>query len=218
LEAKQSETSLKLETLNAEYKSAIEQRTVCEKELKTVSGDAEVAELVERKSTIELAMVDIALKHLKISAGHRLAQEAIRRYRDKHRSGMMQSTESAFMELTNGAYPILQAKTDGTSEALIAVSKEGVSRKAKDMSKGTRFQLYLALRSAAYEQLVAQGRCLPFICDDIFETFDEDRTRSACKVMSRIGQTGQAIYLTHHRHVVDIATEVCGTGVRVHHI
>lgn len=80
-----------------------------------------------------------------------------------------------------------------------------------ELSKGTRFQLYLALRAAAHEQLVAQGTCLPFFCDDIFETFDEDRTSAACRVMEQIGRTGQAIYLTHHRHVVDIARKVCGT-------
>ena len=58
-------------------------------------------------------------------------------------------------------------------------------------------------------ELVAQGVCLPFFCDDVFETFDDERTRAACRLMERIGGSGQAIYLTHHKHVVDIAREVC---------
>jgi uncharacterized protein YhaN len=86
------------------------------------------------------------------------------------------------------------------------------------MSKGTRFQLYLALRAAAYEQLVAQGTRLPFFCDDIFETFDEARTSAACRVMQTIGRSGQAIYLTHHRHVVEIAQKVCDTPPMLHEI
>jgi uncharacterized protein YhaN len=36
--------------------------------------------------------------------------------------------------------------------------------------------------------------------------------------MERIGRQGQAIYLTHHQHVVDIAQEVCGDGVQIHRI
>jgi len=60
-----------------------------------------------------------------------------------------------------------------------------------------------------YEQMVAQGVQLPFFCNDVFETFDEDRTHAACRLMERIGRSGQAIYLTHHRHVVEIAKEVC---------
>jgi uncharacterized protein YhaN len=78
--------------------------------------------------------------------------------------------------------------------------------------------MYLALRAAAYEQLADQGTCLPFFCDDIFETFDEARTKSACTMMARIGRRGQAIYLTHHQHVVDIARATCGDAVQVHEI
>ena len=76
--------------------------------------------------------------------------------------------------------------------------------------------MYLALRAAANEQMALQGVKLPFFCDDVFETFDEDRTRAACRLMERIGRSGQAIYLTHHRHVVEIAKEVCSVQRVIH--
>jgi uncharacterized protein YhaN len=167
---------------------------------------------------LELELEDAALEHLELALGHRIAEEAIRRYRDTHRSGMMAATERCFATLTQGAYPRLITQPDGDNETLLAVDPQGVSKRAADMSKGTRFQLYLALRAAAHEQLVAQGTCLPFFCDDIFETFDEDRTRAACRVMEQIGRSGQAIYLTHHKHVVDIAQEVCDTPPIVHYV
>lgn len=107
---------------------------------------------------------------------------------------------------------------DKDAEVLLAVDSAGTSKRAAEMSKGTRFQLYLALRAAAHEQLVAQGTRLPFFCDDIFETFDEERTSAACRVMESIGSRGQAIYLTHHRHVVDIAMKVCDTPPVIHEI
>ena len=131
---------------------------------------------------------------------------------------MMAATERAFAELTNGAYQKLLTQPEGASEILLAVDGSGTSKQVGDMSKGTRFQLYLALRAAAYEQMVGQGVQLPFFCDDIFETFDEDRTRAACRLMERIGQKGQAIYLTHHRHVVEIAKEVCETPPVIHNL
>ena len=94
----------------------------------------------------------------------------------------------------------------------------GRVKRAADMSKGTRFQLYLALRAAAHGQMGTQGLSLPFFCDDIFETFDEGRTAAACRVMEEIGKRGQAIYLTHHRHVVEIAQKVCAVPPKVHEI
>ena len=199
-------------------KDATEKRTRCEEQLNALTGDAEVAHLVERRTTLELQISEASLDYLQLELGRRLAEQAINRYRDKHRSAMMEATENAFAELTDGKYETLQTQSNGKQETLLALDKDGTPKRADQMSKGTRFQLYLALRAAAYDQLAEQGTCLPFICDDIFETFDEERTRAACRVMERIGQRGQAIYLTHHRHVVELAREVCGDSVHVHEL
>lgn len=198
--------------------TATEARTTASQALAQVTAGGDVAALTERRATLELELQEAALAHLELSLGHRLAEAAIRRYRDTHRSGMMEATERCFAALTQGAYTRLTTQPDGTDEILLAIDADGVAKRAADMSKGTRFQLYLALRAAAHEQLVAQGTCLPFFCDDIFETFDENRTSAACRVMEQIGRSGQAIYLTHHRHVVDIARQVCETPPIVHEL
>jgi len=207
-----------LEAIDQRLETAIETRTAAQKDLSAVTGDADVAALTERKATLEAEIEETALKYLETDFGLRLAEEAIRRYRDSHRSSMMDATEKAFSELTNGTYTRLITRPEGQSEILLALDAAGMAKQAHDMSKGTRFQLYLALRAAAYEQLASQGVCLPFFCDDVFETFDEERTQAACRVMERIGKTGQAIYLTHHRHVVEIAKDVCSSGVVVHEL
>ncbi len=193
-------------------------RANAERDLDAVTGGAEIAELVERRATLQLQIEEAILDYLELGFGLRIAEDAIRRYRDRHRSGMLASTERAFAELTNGGYETLQTQPDGASDILLALDAGGTPKQIGDMSKGTRFQLYLALRAAAYEQMVTQGVRLPFFCDDVFETFDDDRTRAACRLMERIGRSGQAIYLTHHRHVVDIAREVCDLHPVIHNL
>ena len=215
---KQIEKESELALVNERSKDATEKRTRAEEKLNALTGDAEVAHLVERRFTLELQMTEASLDYLELTLGHRLAEQAINRYRDKHRSAMMEATESAFAQLTDGKYSTLQTQNNGKEETLLALDKDNTPKRADQMSKGTRFQLYLALRAAAYDQLAQQGTCLPFICDDIFETFDEQRTRAACRVMERIGERGQAIYLTHHRHVVELAQEVCGNNVQIHEL
>ena len=193
-------------------------RGEAEQSLRSVTGEADVAELVERRAIIDLEMEETGLDYLERQFGLRLAEEAIRRYRDSHRSGMIEETQTAFAELTAGAYERLDIESAGKggTEILRAIHSDGTIRRVDNLSKGTRFQLYLALRAAAYMELVAQGVCLPFFCDDVFETFDDERTRAACRLMERIGRSGQAIYLTHHKHVVDIAREVCETEPVLH--
>ena len=200
------------------YRTTIGTRQTAGDTLRAVTGDADIARLVERRRTIELDLQEVALDYLELKLGQDLANEAIRRYREENRHAMLDATERAFADLTNGAYASLTTRPDGASETLLAIDADGTSKAATAMSKGTRFQLFLALRAAAYEQMAAKGVVLPFFCDDVFETFDEDRTRAACALMARIGETGQAIYLTHHRHVIDLACEVCGDAVTIHDI
>ncbi|MES2666553.1 MAG: AAA family ATPase [Pseudomonadota bacterium] len=208
-----------LPRLTQGLEDAIIARTRAEAALDQVQGDADIARRVAQARTTEVAMQDGALRYLEDRFAHLLADRAIRRYRDAHRSGMMVATEAAFGTLTNGAYATLSTRTEGQSEALVAIqSAGGGAKQARDMSKGTRFQLYLALRAAAHAQVAAGGTVLPFFCDDIFETFDEGRTTAACGLLARIGRSGQAIYLTHHRHVVDLARKLCGADVTVHHL
>ena len=218
LKAEAEATKAELEKATQQSDLAIEARTLAEKALSDIHGDAEIATLHERKATIELQLEDAAMQYLTLSLGHTLADTAIHRYRDKHRSGMMAATERCFATLTQGRYPKLTAEPDAGRETLLAVDKAGISKRVDALSKGTRFQLYLALRAAAHEQMVNQGTRLPFFCDDVFETFDEERTSAACQVMEQIGQQGQAIYLTHHRHVVDIAQRVCTVCPAIHEL
>ncbi len=218
LEAKAKSLEADLDLAEERVSTATVARAKAEQDLGNVTGGAEIAELVEHRTTLQMQIEEAVLDYLERDFGLHLAEDAIRRYRDKHRSDMMAATERAFGELTNGAYQRLMTQPDGASEILLAVDASGTPKQIGDMSKSTRFQLYLALRAAAYEQMVTQGVQLPFFCDDVFETFDEDRTRAACRLMERIGRNGQAIYLTHHRHVVEIAREVCDVQPIVHEI
>ncbi|OED39954.1 hypothetical protein AB833_13130 [Chromatiales bacterium (ex Bugula neritina AB1)] len=218
LKAKAETSKLDVTEAEKQLTQATEARVLAGENLSRVTGDSELGVLIERKTTIELQLEQAALEYLELDLGHTMANEAIQRYQDTHRSGMMAATEKCFATLTQGAYPQLKTEPDASNEVLLAVDKNGATKRAAEMSKGTRFQLYLALRAAAHEQMVTQGTSLPFFCDDIFETFDEDRTRAACQVMEQIGSRGQAIYLTHHRHVVDIAQQVCATSPKIHEL
>jgi uncharacterized protein YhaN len=211
---------LQIETERAEdrARAAIEARTRAELALASVGGASDVAEARAAKGIAEAQMQDALVRYLKGQFGHMLADRAIRRFRDTHRGTMMEDAEEVFRALTGGAYRALRAQPGLKADTLVAIqSSDGAAKEAASLSKGTRFQLYLALRAAAYSQIVAQGVVLPFFCDDIFETFDEERTRAACLVMEQIGHKGQAIYLTHHAHVVELAQSVC-SSVTVHHL
>jgi len=204
---------------DAAFRQAVAARTEAQRDWDNIGREDETAQLAQQKMTLGLELQDLLQNYAEQNLGLKLAQNALAAYRKRHRSGMMLATEKAFAALTNGAYPHLQTSLEGNNEVLQAVPRNGGGLKRADaMSKGTRFQLYMALRAAAYEQLLAQGKNLPFFCDDVFESFDDERTRAACRLMQHIGAQGQAIYFTHHRHVAEIAKEICGDNVQIHTI
>jgi uncharacterized protein YhaN len=183
------------------------------RQLAAVGGDDAVARLDEQRQTLLIETAEAARKHLRQRFGILALDHGLRTYRDSHRSAMMLRASDAFRTISRGAYTGLAAQPDKDREVLVALAANGASKRAQDLSKGTRFQLYLALRVAGYHVLAAARPPVPFIADDIMETFDDDRAAEAFCLLSDMAAVGQVIYLTHHRHLCDIATRICPDAV-----
>ncbi|WP_226926006.1 MULTISPECIES: ATP-binding protein [unclassified Meridianimarinicoccus] len=208
-----------LATADSAVDLAIGNLRLAEKELQALGGDDAVARLSEKATTLALDLADQSRRYLRVQIGLAAAELALSRYRDTHRSGMLAATAEAFRTLTSGSYEDLKTQTDGDKEILLALrAGDRRSVSAAEMSKGTRFQLYLALRLAGYREYATKGIALPFLADDIMETFDNTRTSAAISLLREMGRHGQALYFTHHEHVVDLARDICGTDLQVHDI
>ncbi len=121
-----------------------------------------------------------------------------------------------FRTLTGGAYDRLSpAEEDRESQdhgRLIAHEPGGADRHIARLSEGTRDQLYLALRLVAVEDHVRGGApALPFIADDVLQTFDDERAHAAMQALARLSEHVQVLVLTHHPHLVPLTA-----GLPVH--
>lgn len=184
-------------------------------QVEAIGGDSKVAEIEERRRTTLLEIQDGAGRYLQLRAGTVAMEQALRAYRERHRSAMMTRASAAFRTVSRGAYSGLVAQPSKDGETLIALTAGVGSKSADELSKGTRFQLYLALRVAGYHEFVRARSPVPFIADDIMETFDDFRAEEAFRLFAEMAGVGQVVYLTHHRHLCEIAKRICPT-VRVH--
>ncbi len=187
------------------------------KRLEAVGGDDAVARLEEKRRTILEAVNDGARRYLTLRAGIAAAEEGLRLFRDRHRGAMMDRASEAFRLISRGAYRALTTAPNGQSETLIALGADGGSKEAAQLSKGARFQLYLALRVAGYHELAKTRTPAPFVADDIMETFDHFRAEEALRLFADMGRVGQVIYFTHHQHLAELAKAVCPEA-RVHEL
>lgn len=136
---------------------------------------------------------------------------AIERYRAKHQDPLLSRASSLFSRLTLARYSGLRVDFDTAVPRLLGVSDDGRSVvEVGAMSEGTTDQLFLALRLAALEQSVASGVRLPFLADDLFVNFDDERARAGFEVLADLARSTQVLFFTHHAHLASIAREVVG--------
>ncbi|WP_367223415.1 ATP-binding protein, partial [Mesorhizobium sp.] len=182
-----------------------------------IGDDDAVARIEERRRTVSLEIEEKAVRYLKLRIGVAAAEQALRIYRDRHRSSMMAQASEAFHTISRGNYRGLATQPDKDADMLVAVSADGGSKIASALSKGTRFQLYLALRVAGYHEFASSHRPVPFLADDIMETFDDFRAEEAFRLLAGMSKVGQVVYFTHHQHLCDIARTVC-PSVTIHEL
>jgi uncharacterized protein YhaN len=96
---------------------------------------------------------------------------------------------------------------------LAGIRDDGRKVTVSGMSTGSADQLYLALRVAAVEDHLSHSAPLPFIADDLFINFDDERAAAGFKVLSQLAQKTQVLFFTHHQHLLDVANAALGTKV-----
>jgi uncharacterized protein YhaN len=207
-----------LQVAEKEFEYQIEERKAARQNIEKIGGDACIALLNEERQSILLEISKKANRALALHLGLMAADHALTTYRDRHRSEFLMQTTEAFKAITGGAFSNLTTQSNQAADRLIAIRSNGQSIATDAMSKGTRYQLYLALRLAAYRRFCNETKSLPFIGDDIMETFDDSRSEAAIRQLSKIAKHGQVLYFTHHRHLCDIAKRVCGNDVVIHEI
>ena len=91
----------------------------------------------------------------------------------------------------------------------------GLTTPVPGMSTGTADQLYLALRVASVTDYLDRASPLPFVADDLFINFDDERAAAGFRVLGHLGTATQVLFFTHHEHLVAIARATLGATVPV---
>ena len=217
LEGEETRLATHLQDIEQRARKLFADQQVAIDRIAAVGGDDAAAQIEERRRTQLLEIEDKAEHYLHLRLGIAAADRALRAYRDQHRSAMMEQASEAFSLISRGAYRGLGTQPGKDGDILVALGADGGSKLAADLSKGTRFQLYLALRAAGYREFAKLRPTVPFIADDIMETFDDFRAEETLKVLGDMSRQGQVIYLTHHGHLRDIAQRTV-PGVRIHEL
>ncbi|MBR4833301.1 MAG: hypothetical protein IKU86_03060, partial [Thermoguttaceae bacterium] len=121
-------------------------------------------------------------------------ETSLRRCEEEKRPQILEDAEEIFRRLTAGRYSRIVANVgDGTFQT---VQRDGVAKSPRELSSGTREQLYLALRLAHVRKYCENAESLPLITDDAFVNFDDVRAEEALRTLADFAQNRQVVLLT----------------------
>jgi DNA repair exonuclease SbcCD ATPase subunit len=162
---------------------------------------AELGEAVEDPLRLDARISELGgeVERLSIERdAYRLAHDTLTACKDEFVRVMTQRLQSrigrVFEAMTGGRYDEVEIDPATLELVVSGIEKRGVP--SESLSRGTRDQLYFALRVAILEEL-AVDRALPIILDDPFLHFDRDRLARVEETLARLGHTHQILLFTH---------------------
>ena len=206
----------KLKTLRDQSDATAETRAQARKTFQAIGGDdaAARAEAARQEALSEIRTV--SERYVRVQTSALLLQWAIDRYRQKKQAPLLKRAGELFATITGGSFKDLRVDYGEKDQAhLTGLRPNGEVVPVAGMSSGTADQLYFALRVASIEDYLDRAEVLPFVADDLFVNFDNDRAGAGFKVLGELSKKTQVLFFTHHSHLLDIARETLGNSISV---
>ncbi len=167
--------------------------------------DTDAVQAAQDVQLARAAVKEAAVAHTKAKLSAAVVRRAIDRYRRLHQDPLLHRANELFGRFTLGSFVELFVDIDEREHGvLIGRQRNRVLKRVPEMSKGTREQLFLALRIAAIERYVATSGPIPVIFDDVFIESDEPRSERIFEALGELAATTQVIVLTHHHHLIEV--------------
>jgi uncharacterized protein YhaN len=193
-----------------------EQRSQARDAFQAVGGDDAAAKAAADKQEALAEMKEVAERYVRVRTSVLLLQWSIDRYRREKQAPLLKRAGELFATLSGGSFVGLSVVFDDQDNAqLTGVRPSGQKVSASGMSTGSADQLYLALRVASVEDYQTRANTLPFVTDDLFINFDDNRAAAGFQVLTELAQKTQVLFFTHHQHLVNIARDALGASVHV---
>jgi uncharacterized protein YhaN len=144
-------------------------------------------------------------------------ERVVERYRQAHQGPVLSRASDLFQRLTLGRFAKLQVGLEETRLECVE-AQGGRGLELDQLSRGTRFQLFLALKLASLEQYLRTAPALPLVLDDVLVEWDDERSRVALEVLAEFSEHLQILLFTHHGRDVAAARALADSRIYTHHL
>ncbi len=176
------------------------------------ASDHSTEPLQAELAALEIEIATHQARRRVLERAHALLEETRAAVARDHQPPVLREASRWLSRLTEGRYHSITTAVD---EARLDVhERDGSVWNPVRLSRGTREQVFLALRLALVRDLGRHDVTLPLVMDDALVNFDDSRARSAARVLVEFlaeqGADRQMLVLTCHAHVAEMFHEAGG--------
>ncbi len=193
-----------LEAIQTDLATVRDQRDELVDERGRVAGDLErlhddetATEARARAAALEPELLAVARDWSAAVLARALLQRTRERYERERQPAVIQRASDFFRTLTNDRYARLYQSLDDGG-AITVEDRDGAPKTPEHLSRGTKEQLYLALRLGAIEEAATNQERLPVVVDEVLVNFDETRAARAVQAFVDLSQRTQVVVFTCH--------------------
>ena len=178
-----------LKDLRDRHMQARENRNAARRDFESIGGDERAARAAADRQSALAEMSDAAAQYIRLLSARVLLQWAIDRFRREKQAPLLKRAGKLFSILTAGSFETLNLEfDDDDTPHLAGIRSNGEKVRLPGLSTGAGDQLYLSLRIAAVEEYLEHAAPLPFIADDLFVNYDDDRAAAGLQVLGHLAR------------------------------
>ncbi len=211
--AQQDDVERRIEELEEELRDAQHEMLTIERGLDLYRGE-EAAQALQSVEAATAEARESVREFLRVRAARILLQREVTRYAERHQGPILARASEHFPRLTLDRYSGLRV---GLGERTLHCVREGRELEVGELSRGTRAQLYLALRLASLEHHFDHHPAVPLVFDDLFVDFDDDRAAAAFELLGELARRVQILYFTHLGRDLQAARDAVPRGLLFEH-
>ncbi|HGG56870.1 MAG TPA: hypothetical protein ENK31_03635 [Nannocystis exedens] len=182
-----------------------EQKGKLDQEIESLGGDR-AARLGAEMQSLLAELHELVDRYVLLHLAHRILDTVTDRFAKESQPAILQQVSLLLARITGGRH--LRVSADRQAETLLVHDASGQSRGPKELSTGTREQLFLALRLAYVLDYCDRAEALPVVIDDVLVNFDRERARLTLGALSEVARSTQVLLFTCHHHIVELTRAV----------
>ena len=175
-------------------------------EIDRLAAEEESSELRIRRNVLMEQLREDAREWSRLTVAGVILERTQRKFEQERQPSVIRHAEEFFSNVTGQRYTRLYAPVG--ERTITVTDSSGRDRRPSELSRGTREQLYLALRFGLIREFGEHAERLPVVVDEALVNFDPERAGLAASAFARLSETNQVLVFTCHRTIADMFADV----------